>query len=84
MYPTFKENDVVLVNKLSYFFKNPDVDDIVVIYRKKHCVLKRVKKIKNVNGKFLFFVQGDNKKSSTDSRDFGWIRKDEIIGKVIK
>ena len=29
------------------------------------------------------FVMGDNEKESTDSREFGLVKKEQIIGKVI-
>ena len=41
-----------------------------------------VKRVQEVQG-HEYFVQGDNKKESTDSREFGWVKKEEIIGKVI-
>ena len=30
-----------------------------------------------------FFVQGDNAKSSSDSRQFGWLTRGHIVGKVV-
>lgn len=42
-------------------------------------MIKRIQKIRGNE----YFVVGDNKKESTDSRNFGWIKKDQIIGKVI-
>ena len=41
--------------------------------------IKRVKEFKD--GKF--FVTGDNADFSTDSREFGWIESDEIVGKLL-
>ncbi len=77
MSPTFKSDDMVLVNRLSYLFGKPKIGDLVVLRKKKY-MIKRIKKIKDNE----FFVVGDNKKESTDSRQFGWIRKKEIIGKA--
>lgn len=78
MNPTFKEDDVVLVNRLAYFFGTPKVGDIIVLKRQKY-IIKRIAAIK----KEQVFVIGDNKKESADSRKFGWIDKKEIVGKVI-
>ncbi len=80
MEPTLKEGDNVLVNRLFYFFRKPKIDDIIVLkYPKNNMYLiKRVKKVDNNK----YFVLGDNLKESIDSRDFGWISKKEIIGKV--
>lgn len=78
MNPTFKADDVVLVNRLSFFLSKPKVDDFVVLKRGKY-IIKRITKTKDNK----FFVTGDNKKESTDSREFGWVSKKEIVGKVI-
>lgn len=78
MEPTFKDGDMVLVNKLSYFFIRPKIGNVVVLKRDKY-IIKRIKKIDEDR----FFVVGDNKKESTDSRKFGWIKKKDILGKVI-
>lgn len=78
MYPTFKEDDIVLVNRLSYFFGTPKIGDLVVLKKVKY-IIKRIEKIKGDD----FFVVGDNRKESTDSRSFGWVSKKEIVGKVI-
>lgn len=78
MNPTFKENDVVLVNRLSYLLSPPKIRDLIVLKRGQH-IIKRIKKIKNNK----YFVVGDNKKKSTDSRRFGWIDRKDIVGKVL-
>ncbi len=43
-------------------------------------MIKRIKKVK-LNE---YDVEGDNTSQSTDSRDFGPIKKSEIIGSVVK
>lgn len=43
-------------------------------------MVKRIKKVKMNE----FEVEGDNISQSTDSRNFGPIQKNEIIGKVVK
>jgi len=80
MNPTFSSNDIVLVNRLAYIFKQPKVGEIIACRdpRDKKIVIKRITKIENTS----YFVQGDNKNSSTDSRVFGTIRQRDIIGKV--
>lgn len=78
MAPTFKENDIVLVNRLSYFLNRPKIGDLIVLKQRQY-IIKRIKRIKNDK----YFVVGDNRKESTDSRKFGWVSKKEIVGKVI-
>lgn len=78
MKPRLKNGDVVLVNRLSYFFRKPKLRDIVVLKRETY-IIKRIAAIK---GNQIFII-GDNKKESKDSREFGWVSKKEIVGKVI-
>ena len=33
--------------------------------------------------KDMYFVLGDNRTNSSDSREFGLVKKDEIIGKIV-
>lgn len=81
MSPTLKEGQTVLVNRLSYIFSSPKRGDIVAIKDPRdHKIL--IKRIDDVELK-SFFVTGDNKEHSTDSREFGMIGKKEIVGKVI-
>lgn len=82
MYPAFKSGDVVLVNKLAYFFRKPKIGDIVVLKKEKD-IIKRITRVNPSADGNNFFVIGDNKKESTDSRSFGWIFGKEIVGKVI-
>ena len=76
MLPTLKRGDDVLV--LCWFFKLK-VGDLVAIKKDGRRMVKRVKNME----KDRIFAVGDNEKVSIDSREFGWIKKEEIIGKVI-
>ncbi|HSX10065.1 MAG TPA: signal peptidase I [Candidatus Saccharimonadales bacterium] len=82
MVPTIQQGDSVLVNRMSYLFRSPNVDDIIALYdpRDRKILIKRIIKIE----KGKYFVQGDNKNSSTDSRVFGMIGRVDIIGKIIR
>lgn len=78
MTPAFNVGNMVLVNRFSYFFNRPKIGDVVVLKREKF-MIKRIAKIKEKK----FFIIGDNKEESIDSRSFGWIDRSEIVGKVI-
>lgn len=82
MVPTLRPGDLVLVNKLSYIITEPRIDDIIALHdpRDGKVLIKRITKIT----KDRYFVQGDNKNSSTDSRVFGMIGRSTIIGKVTR
>ena len=79
MEPTLKDGDTLWVNRLSYLFSSPKKKDVVVFNHNNKFLIKRVYKI----GKNGFFLRGDNKKDSLDSRDLGFVSFKQIIGKVI-
>lgn len=53
--------------------------DLVVIKVNDKEMIKRIQGVFDQN----IFVVGDNEKESTDSRKFGSISRDQIVGKVI-
>ena len=53
----------------------------VVVVR--HRGLEKVKRISQIDDTKGVFVIGDNPSASADSRTFGWLDWDEIIGRVI-
>ena len=79
MYPTLHPGQDVLSFNWAYLGKKPKVGDIVVI---KKDGKELVKRIQSMDGRHMF-VMGDNQEKSTDSRDFGAINLDQIVGKVV-
>ena len=81
MEPTIKAGETVLVNRISYWFTKPKKDDIIGLHdpRDGKILIKRITKKSGTK----YFVEGDNKVASTDSRVFGWVGKRDIIGKAI-
>ena len=80
MEPQIKSGEVVLVSSIPYLFKIPKISDIVAFKDNTDIILiKRIVKIQD--GKY--FMQGDNKQDSLDSRKLGLISKDQIIGEII-
>ena len=75
MFPFLNPGDTVVVSK----FGKIKIKDVVVFKINKLKYIKRIEENKNKK----YFVIGDNKKESIDSRKFGWIEKKDIIGKVI-
>lgn len=76
MLPTLKPGQDVLV---WCWFNKYRAGDIVAIKVNGKDMVKRIQK---VEGRRIF-VEGDNKKISTDSRSFGWVDKKNISGKLI-
>lgn len=79
MFPTLRERQNVLSFNWAYLERLPKAGDIVVIKQEGKEIVKRVQKV--VDRKV--FVTGDNQEESTDSRHFGPVGMDQIVGKVI-
>lgn len=75
MLPTLKPGQFLI--SWNWFYK-PIQGDLVVV-KKNRLMVKRIQDIK----KQKVFVVGDNLTDSTDSRQFGWVEKRQIVGKVI-
>lgn len=117
MYPTLKNKDLMILDKISYRFKDIKRNDIVVVKTNNDKLIKRViglpgEKIKYQNNKLYinekefkdivdwtvtndfdikdfgvskipdgyYFVMGDNRTDSVDSRMLGLISKEDIMG----
>jgi signal peptidase I len=120
MLPTIDPGDRIIVNCLTYDFREPRPGEIVVVHDPlddKKDIIKRVialggdtievmdgvlyvngavvdepyvvnKDVVNGQARFTIpegyiYVMGDNRPVSKDSRDFGAVAEDQIIGKVI-
>ncbi|MHA2232123.1 MAG: nickel-type superoxide dismutase maturation protease [Candidatus Hodarchaeales archaeon] len=77
MAPTLSDGDYIFLLRT----KKAKDDDIVVLKKpgSNKLIIKRV--ISHENGEF--FVRGDNRKASTDSRSFGAVSRQQIIGRAI-
>lgn len=79
MSPTFSEGENVLVSSLPLLFAKPRKGDVVVFEKYNRFYIKRIGKIKEEK----YFLVGDNKKDSEDSRRFGSVAREQIKGKII-
>ena len=81
MSPTFVNGDKILISYIPYLVKGIKEGDIVVAKSPKDNIniIKRITKIKNN----LYYIEGDNKKFSKDSNNFGYINKNDILSKYI-
>ena len=85
MEPLCKEGDFVLLDKFSYLVFRPRVGDVVVLShpQESRLILKYIMKGKIKGRDSFYWVEGLNKEESLDSRSFGWIRQEMILGKAI-
>ncbi len=85
MSPTYKDGDWLLFRRLGKVHMNSArrlVGKVVVIERESNPGVLLIKRVTRVdeNG---FWVEGDNKESSTDSRSWGVIAQNELTGRVL-
>jgi signal peptidase I len=75
MYPTLEKGQLVLIRRRPIL----KVNDIIVFV---HNGAEKVKRITGIEGDFLYVV-GDNPRYSTDSRHYGYVSRNAVIGTVI-
>lgn len=81
MVPFCHAGQQVLVNPYSAIA----IGDVIVLrhpFRSSQILIKRVQAIDRDGATFAFTVSGDNPQESTDSRSFGTILAQDVIGKV--
>jgi phage repressor protein C with HTH and peptisase S24 domain len=76
MLPTLRPGQLVLASPWHGALQK---NSVVVV---RHDNIDKIKRIRKIKSNRLFVV-GDNSGSSLDSRSFGWLRLDSVIGKVI-
>jgi len=92
MWPTITSGRILLVNKLAYGFrfpwakrytlrwKYPNIGDIVVFYSPQGTIA--VKRCVQIQDEQYIIVLGENSEVSYDSRNYGPISSDFVLGRV--
>jgi len=95
MEPAIKNGDILVINRLRYGIQlpwpfeqkylirwaQPKIGEVLVFYTpSEELAVKRCTEL--INGKH-FYAEGDNNAASFDSRSYGKISLDKIIGKVL-
>lgn len=78
MEPNYKPGDYLLINQWA---RNPGKGEVVVLKDPGNSQLL-LKRVVQIRGK-RYYVKGDNPAQSTDSRHFGWVKRSNILGKVL-
>ncbi|NEN99873.1 MAG: nickel-type superoxide dismutase maturation protease [Moorea sp. SIO3I7] len=82
MTPLLKPGEEILIDPRAYRHIPPKVGDIVVARHPYQNHLRLVKRVTLVLEDGRCFLKGDNRLESTDSRSFGLVDSQQIIGKV--
>ena len=82
MLPTLEPGEEVLVNLGAYRKSPPRVGDIVVATPRACPGLRAIKRVGEVLPDGRIILLGDNPAQSTDSRAFGAVASEEILGRV--
>lgn len=75
MLPTLNPGSIVLATG---WIGRINLGDVIIF---NHRGLDKIKRVTDISKKGIF-VSGDNSKGSTDSRQFGWIKQADIVGRV--
>lgn len=82
MAPSLVPGERVVVNKLAYRLRPPRPGDLVVVRDPRAPGRLLLKRIAGEAGDGRWLVRGDNAGASTDSRHFGPVGREMIMGKV--
>ena len=87
MEPAYRDGERLVVNRYAYRRRRPAVGDVVVLRDPDDSgryLLKRIVKAPDGidPGPRRVYVLGDNRNASRDSREFGPVGRDRIIGRV--
>ena len=82
MIPHLQPGDELLVNPRAYRRQSPQVGDVVVAHRPDRTEITIIKRVASVEQNGRLFLLGDNPTSSTDSRSFGFVPPENILGKA--
>ena len=82
MQPLLQPGDEILLNINAYNKSAPQIGDVIVAFHPYLPDFPIVKRIVSIEKDGSFFLQGDNTLESSDSRSYGAIKLDQIIGKV--
>jgi len=82
MRPTLEPGDYVLVNRWAYRVRPPRRGDLVVVRDPELSDRFLVKRVSETEASTQIPLEGDNAAVSRDSRAFGAVPLDRIVGKV--
>lgn len=92
MFPTFKNNDYLIVDELTYRFRAPRQGEVIIFRSPVEPGKFLIKRIVGLPGGTIrglslgeneYFVEGDNRTESFDSRFWGPLMRERITGRAL-
>jgi signal peptidase I len=90
MVPSFQNGDYLIVDEISYRFKEPERGDVIIFKYPKDTSKYFIKRVEGLPGETIgnttlgedqYYVLGDNRGASSDSRIWGPVPRKNIIGR---
>lgn len=82
MLPLLKPGEEVLIDPAINQTQPPQIGDLVVAQHPRDKNLQLIKRVSSISEEGRFFLIGDNLEESTDSRNFGSVGLEKIVGRV--
>jgi len=82
MLPLLKPGEEVLIDPAINQTQSPQIGDLVVAQHPREDNLQLIKRVSFISEEGRFFLIGDNPEESTDSRSFGSVGLEQIVGRV--
>lgn len=92
MVPTLQSGDYLIIDEITYRFRQPEIGDVIVFHYPKDPSQFFIKRIKGLPGDTVnntilrsneYYVLGDNRLQSSDSRYWGPIEANLIVGRAV-
>lgn len=83
MSPCLQSGQEVLVDLHAYKYISPKVEDIVYLRHPLRADTHMFKRVSRLEDDQALTVLGDNPAESSDSRQFGSVRNEHILGKLV-
>lgn len=81
MQPLLQPGDEILYHPRAYQTQLPQVGDVIIARHPEQATLVMIKRVAAIENQH-YWLLGDNRLESTDSRNFGWVNASCLLGKV--